>query len=226
VDSTIDNIFLIRHARSIANDDPTVYLRMPDHVIPLTRPEDDPAAVLAGELLASMHVDPGQVCAWCSTYLRSQQTQTIVLDRAFGAGVQRIHRRESFFLREQDFGDWDGLTDAEIQERDPVHFEKRRRLTDELGRFYFRYPNGESRADVVQRMAIFIGKIHRSRYRHHLVFLHGVTQRALRMAWFNHPVTWFEHEPNPANASVLWMRRDHSNGFWVDRYLAADADPR
>jgi 2,3-bisphosphoglycerate-dependent phosphoglycerate mutase len=220
VDSTIDTIALIRHARSIANDDPTVYLRMPDHTIPLAMPEDDPAAVLAGTMLASLALDPAAVCTWCSTYLRSQQTQTIALDRAFGGAADAVHRRESFLLREQDFGDWDGLTDDQCMERDQARWEKRRRLTDSLGRFYFRYPAGESRADVVQRMAIFIAKIHRSRYRHHLVFLHGVTQRAFRMSWFNHPVEWFEAEPNPSNASVLVIRRDVESGRWVDSYLA------
>jgi len=218
-DSTIDTIVLIRHARSIANDDPTVYLRMPDHTIPLTRPEDDPAAVLAGQIVASLALESESVCAWCSTYLRSMQTQAIVLDRAFGAASGDIHRRESFLLREQDFGDWDGLTDAECMQRDAPRFEKRRRLTDSLGRFYFRYPAGESRADVVQRIAIFIAKIHRSRYRHALVFLHGVTQRAFRMAWFNHPVTWFEEEANPPNASVLLIRRDAKSGRWVETYV-------
>jgi pimeloyl-ACP methyl ester carboxylesterase len=47
-------------------------------------------------------------------------------------------------------------------------------MTDSLGRFYFRYPNGESRADVTQRTAIFIGKMLRTHYSHHIVFLHGV----------------------------------------------------
>src|ERR1043165_7088504 len=112
---------------------------MPDHTIPLARPEDDPAAVLAGQMVASLSLDPAAVCTWCSTYLRSQQTQTIALDRAFGPGAEAVHRRESFLLREQDFGDWDGLTDDQCMQRDQVRWEKRRRLTDSLGRFYFRY---------------------------------------------------------------------------------------
>ena len=64
----------------------------------------------------------------------------------------------------------------------------------------------------------FLGKLHRSDYAHHLVFLHGVSQRAFRMAWMNLPVDWFEEEPNPANASVLVIQRDAA-GAWKDRYL-------
>ena len=93
-------------------------------------------------------------------------------------------------------------------------------MADALGRFYFRYPHGESRADVVERITLFLGKLHRSRYDTHIVFLHGVTQRAFRMAWMNLPAEWFETEPNPANASVLQLARD-DEGRWSERALTA-----
>lgn len=214
----IETVVLIRHARSTANEDPGVYRITPDHAIPLCAPEDDREAVEAGARLAQLGFDPGDVCCWCSTYLRCRQTQGIVMARAFGGAAARVHSRESFLLREQEFGDWDCLTEDEIEARDPDRWARRKRMSDLLGRFYFRYPGGESRADVAQRMAIFIGKIQRSRYRHHVLFLHGVTQRAFRMAWSNYPVEWFEAEPNPANASVLVIRRG-DDGRWAEQYL-------
>jgi hypothetical protein len=48
---------------------------------------------------------------------------------------------------------------------------------------------------------------HRGYRQHHIVFLHGVTQRAMRCALANLTVDWFESEPNPPNGSVLVMRR-------------------
>lgn len=219
MDSTISRILLIRHARSIANVDPSVYLRMPDHMIPLADPTEDEDARAAGAAIAGLGIDPESVCSWSSSFLRCRQTERLVLANAFGPPGEVVSRRESFLLREQDFGDWDGLTDAEIQARDPWRWEKRRRAADTLGIFYFRYPNGESRADVVERMSIFIGKIHRSRYRTHVIFLHGVTQRAFRMAWMNRSVEWFEAEQNPRNASVLVVERDAETQRWTDRYL-------
>lgn len=214
----IQTILLVRHARSTANEDPSVYRTTPDHMIPLCRPDDDVAAELAGEIVARLDLDAESVCSWSSTYLRCVQTERLVLACAFGERVGRVRQRSSFLLREQEFGDWDCLTEEEMEAADPVRYAKRQRLTDNLGRFYFRYPGGESRADVTQRISIFIGKIHRSRYAHHLVFLHGVTQRAFRMAWLNRSVDWFEEEPNPPNGSVLMIRRD-AEGFWGDRYL-------
>ncbi|HSN97879.1 MAG TPA: phosphoglycerate mutase family protein [Candidatus Nanopelagicales bacterium] len=214
----IRTILLIRHARSTANEDPTVYRTTPDHTIPLCRPDDDDAAQLAGDIIARLALDPASVCSWSSTYLRCVQTERLVIAHAFGPRAPEVRQRPSFLLREQEFGDWDCLTEEEMEAADPVRYAKRQRLTDNQGRFYFRYPNGESRADVTQRIAIFIGKIHRSRYAHHLVFLHGVTQRAFRMAWLNRTVDWFEEEPNPPNVSVLMIQRD-AEGFWADRYL-------
>ncbi len=219
MDSTIERILLVRHARSVANVDPTEYLRTPDHMIPLADPHEDEDAREAGAEIAGLGIDPADVCSWSSSFLRCRQTERIVLTRAFGVEGETVNRRESFLLREQDFGDWDGLTDAQIEERDKWRWEKRRRAAETLGIFYFRYPNGESRADVVQRMSIFIGKIHRSRYRTHLIFLHGVTQRAFRMAWMNRSVEWFENEQNPVNASVLAVERDRETQRWSDRYL-------
>jgi broad specificity phosphatase PhoE len=126
--------------------------------------------------------------------------------------------RGALLLREQEFGDWDGLDEGQMLLLDPVKYARRARMTDHRGRFYFRYPSGESRADVVQRLSVFLGKLHRTRFRHHVIFLHGVTQRAFRMAWFNSSCDWFEAAPNPANASVLLIERDAEHK-WVERPL-------
>ena len=214
----VATIALVRHGRSLANDDPRVYLTTPDHAIPLSRLSDDPEALLAGDRLAALGYDPANVCSWRSPYKRCVQTEALVMRRALGEAFDRVKRRESFLLREQEFGDWDGLDEAQMQLLDPVKYARRAMMTDQRGRFYFRYPSGESRADVVQRISVFLGKLHRTRFRHHVVFLHGVTQRAFRMAWFNSSSDWFEAEPNPTNASVLLIERDAEHG-WAERLL-------
>jgi broad specificity phosphatase PhoE len=212
------SVLLVRHARSTANDDPTVYKRLPDPAIPLADPQADPAALAAGRAVAGLGLDPADLCSWCSTYLRCRQTEALVLGAAFGERAPEVRRRASFLLREQEFGDWDSMDEAEIAAADPVRFARRKLLDDHLGRFYFRYPGGESRADVTQRLSIFIGKVNRSRYPHHIIFLHGVTQRAFRMAWLDRDVEWFENEPNPRNAQVVLLERDRE-GLWRDRPL-------
>jgi broad specificity phosphatase PhoE len=217
VPTTIETVILVRHDKSLANVDPSVYKRQPDHTIPLAEPDSE-RLQRAGDLIRGLGLAPDRTCSWCSPYVRCRQTEETVLRHIFPVDMAKVRRRETFLLREQEFGDWDSLTDEEAQRLLPASWAKRQVLTDNLGKFYFRYPNGESRADVVTRTMVFFGKLHRSDYASHVVFLHGVTQRAFRMAWMNLAVDWFEEEPNPPNASVLVMQRDAS-GVWRDRYL-------
>lgn len=203
---------------STANLDREVYLRELDHRIPLADPHGRESCQHAGDILRSLSLDPKTVCAWYSPYRRCLETQEHVLECAFGDEAVNVFRRESFLLREQEFGDWDGLTEEEIVARDPVRAEQRRKLEEAHGAFYFRFPFGESRADVVQRTTMFVGKLHRSSFETHVISLHGVTQRALRMSWFNYPVAWFEQERNPKNGSVLLIDRD-AKGAWQERYM-------
>jgi 2,3-bisphosphoglycerate-dependent phosphoglycerate mutase len=216
----VQTVLLVRHARSTANADPSVYRTTPDHEIPLVCPADDADALAAGARLGAMDLAADATCSWTSTFLRCRQTESLVIRHAFGVRADRVVRRESFLLRERDYGDWDGLSDTDIRARDPGRFTRHASLRDPSERFYFRYPNGESRADVAQRMALFISKLHRSRYPHHVVFMHGITQRAFRMAWFDQPVDWFDREPNPPNASLLLLAREGPAGRWSERYLS------
>jgi broad specificity phosphatase PhoE len=211
---------LIRHARSTANVDPGVYATTPDHLIPLACPVDDLDALAAGDLLRTLALDAAATCSWTSSFLRCLQTESLVMARAFGAARDRIERREAYLLREREYGDWDGLTEAQLRARDPERLARREALATAHERFFFRYPNGESHADVVQRMAVFIAGLHRSRYAHHVLFVHGITQRAFRMAWFDRTIDWMEKEPNPPNASLLAITRTDDGEDWQDRYLA------
>jgi broad specificity phosphatase PhoE len=83
----------------------------------------------------------------------------------------------------QEFGDWDNMDDVNMQTENPRRYKallqvacnstkrsKKRnarfaspalQAKDAYNKFYFRYPNGESRADVVQRAALFTSKLFR-----------------------------------------------------------------
>ena len=216
----LERVILVRHAASLANRDPAVYLSTPDHTIPLCQPHDDAEALAAAELIRTLALDPSRVCSWRSSYVRCMQTESLMVTRTFGDGVSAVQRLESFLLREQDYGDWDGLSDASIAAADPSRFAKRQRATEPYPRFYFRHPNGESRADVALRAATFIERLRHSDRPHHIVFLHAVTQRAFRMVWFDRTVEWFHNEPNPPNASVVVIERDVVTGAWREYSLS------
>ena len=131
-------ICLIRHGLSTANVDEKVYAQMPDHTIPLVNPVDDPVLIEAGKGLASLGIPPNDTVAWYSPYLRTKQTMEIVLAAAFGDQAHLVQKRESFLLREQEFGDWNTLSEVEMEKENPRRFTALKQAQDVYNKFYFR----------------------------------------------------------------------------------------
>jgi broad specificity phosphatase PhoE len=221
--NALRTVVVIRHARSKANADPTEYSRTPDHAIPLVFPHDDQDAIRVARFLRSLDLPPASVVSWSSPHLRCRQTEDLVLRHAFGEpaptgggpppGVGPVlERRESFLLRERDYGEWSGLSDAEVAARHPELHARWTEPGDAVARFLFRYPGGESRADVAARVALFQERLRRDPAPHHLLFVHGIVHRLLRMVWFDRTLAWSDGEPNPANASVACFRLVDTSG--------------
>lgn len=217
----LQTIVVIRHALSRANQDPSEYARTPDHAIPLVAPNDDADALRAAGLVQSLALDPRDVVSWSSPHLRCRQTESLVVGRAFGEGASLVRLRESFLLRERDYGEWNGLSDAEVKARSPELHAKWTSVGDPLARFLFRYPGGESRADVALRTCLFQERLRRDAVPHHLLFVHGIVHRLLRMAWFDRSPAWVDAEPHPANGSVVRFSLEES-GEWVETRPNAD----
>ena len=112
---------LIRHARSVANVDPRIYRTTPDHAIPLIDPEGDADALRAAKWLRDMDIDAPSACAWNSPYLRCKQTRDVIVRHAFD-DERALAQRESFLLREQEFGDWDNMDDVNMQTENPRRY--------------------------------------------------------------------------------------------------------
>ena len=128
----------MRHGLSTANVDEKVYTQMPDHTIPLVNPDNDPALIEAGQGLASLSMPPDDTVAWYSPYLRTQQTMETVLKVAFGDRAHQVQKRESFLLREQEFGDWNTLSEADMEKENPRRFIALKQAQDAYNKFYFR----------------------------------------------------------------------------------------
>ncbi|MBX3184385.1 MAG: 6-phosphofructo-2-kinase/fructose-2,6-bisphosphatase [Polyangiaceae bacterium] len=92
--------------------------------------------------------DPRELVLWCSTLRRTRQT------------AEHVGRppREWRALDEIDAGEYDGMTYDEIRTRHPEEF--RARAEDKLR---YRYPRGESYADVIQRLEPVIVEMERQK---------------------------------------------------------------
>ena len=231
----------MRHAESEGNVDSHAYTYMPDPQVPLT-PRGLEQAVEAGRAIREMFDADGREDEYLSSssssftprgsdnnnvsrpivssaikpssaadyrlhfymspYKRSRQTCEAIAS-AFPRGVvTRI--QEDVQLREQDFGNFQ---DAAGKER-----EKAERLR--FGRFFYRFPNGESGADVYDRMTLFedhlVRDINAGRFSAGtslVLVTHGLALRIFLMRWFHWTVADFLECYNPPNAAPVVLER-------------------
>jgi 2,3-bisphosphoglycerate-dependent phosphoglycerate mutase len=230
-------IYLVRHGQSEANVDPEIYQTFADHAVPLSQGGKQQVQK-AGDALADYFEEKYQsprqgpwtpdshpeapprqaprpkIRLWCSPYLRTRQTA----DAIEAATRYWLHdRRENVLLCEQQFGLFDGKTDAQLQAefpREQAHYQKCEQFE---GRFWARMPLGESRFDVATRIHQFFGTIHRDAQKHQIedviIVCHGVTLRAFVMMWCHKSPEWFETEPNPKNAAVRLIEDNQDMGY-------------
>ena len=209
-------IYLIRHGESEANLDKSINARIADHAIALSAEGHRQAADGAGRALAAMLADVPAgdgIQMYHSPYLRTEQTADAIKS-ALPLHVLREHHgfvdEESIFLRELEFGLFDGVPDEDLPSRFPLEhaqYEKAKRFE---GEFYAQMPLGESRCRVAERVHSFFGTLHRDierhGVRHAIIVSHGVTLRQFAMMWCKLGVRWVEREKNPANCSIRIIR--------------------
>lgn len=219
------NIFLIRHGESEANLDKSVNARIADHKIPLSddgKRQAEAAGVALRRFLEANRRDwqHAPFRLWRSPYLRTRQTTDGImngLSDEFLSAISLTDIQESLFLRELQFGLFDGIPDDELPQRFPQEHAYYERYKAFGGEIYVPMPMGESRVDVAQRVHQFFGTIQRDAERHGItnliVVTHGVTLRAFVMQWCHHSVEWMEDEPNPANCAIRFLSNGEDRGY-------------
>ncbi|KAF3454412.1 hypothetical protein FNV43_RR04859 [Rhamnella rubrinervis] len=203
-------IILMRHAESQGNLDNAVYTITPDYKIPLTQQGLDQAR-LAGDSLRRVVSETGSnphnwgVYFYVSPYERTRSTLREI-GRSFSKN-RVIGVREECRIREQDLGNF------QVGERMKVIQETR----DRYGRFFYRFPEGESVADVYDRVSSFLDtiwrdidmkRLHRdpSQDLNLIILTHGLTLRVFLMKWFKWTAEQFESLKNPGNCEFRVMQ--------------------
>lgn len=209
-------IFLIRHGQSEGNVDHNIYATTPDYEVNLTALGKEQALAAGKEIKELV----GNESVWCyvSPYARTRQTY-------YGIRVsledQLVKTVEDPRLREQDFGH---LTLPEP--RDEI-IQKR----DLFGTFYYRMPDGESGADVFDRISTFLETMHRdfdkASFADNVVIVtHGLALRMFLMRWFHMTVEEYECLKNPANCQIVIMVRQANDKYRIIQGLESYPEPR
>jgi broad specificity phosphatase PhoE len=206
-------IVLVRHGESTGNVDDSVYEREPDHALALTE-RGRRQAEATGEHLRRLFGDE-HVSVYVSPYRRTHETL-----RAFHLDPGLIRVREEPRLREQDWGNW--------QDRDEVRLQKAYR--DAYGHFFYRFAQGESGADVYDRVGGFLESLFRSfedpdHPQNVLIVTHGLAMRLFCMRWFHWTVSEFESLSNPGNGEVRMLVLGDNGKYTLDRPFDRWRDP-
>ncbi|GAB4855503.1 hypothetical protein Ancab_024122 [Ancistrocladus abbreviatus] len=202
-------IILVRHGESQGNKDTKAYTTIPDHQIPLTDQGLDQAR-LAGQAIHSLISNNGSDLSWRVYFYVSPYHRTLSTLREIGRSFSKkriIGVREECRIREQDFGNF------QVEERMKIVKETR----EKFGRFFYRFPDGESAADVYDRVSSFLESLWRdidmNRLQNNpchdlnlIIITHGLTSRVFLMKWFKWTVEQFEHLNNPGNCEYRVMQ--------------------
>ena len=202
------NIYLVRHGESLGNIDKSVYTHTPDWKVSLTEKGKQQAIEAAEKLSAIILPDNAiissydiydKVQVYCSPWFRTRQTAAEYTKHP--KNNMRVKYTEDPRLREQDWGNY--------QEKEVLKQLAKER--DNYGTFFYRLPNGESGADVYDRISTFLETLHRNFDKvdfpqNVVIFSHGITIRIFLMRFFHWSVEEYENTKNIRNCEIVHMK--------------------
>ena len=193
-------IILVRHGESEGNIDRNTYAVKPDFKLLLTELGRQQASE-AGRKLKEITGEES-VMFYVSPMWRTRMTFEYI---ASHFNQERIRWKEDPRLREQEWGHFRDLK-ANIQIDDE---------RNKFGTFYYRIKDGESCADVYDRISDFMHSMYRDFEKadfpeNVILVTHGMTLRMFLMRWFRWTVEEFETLRNPKNGDIVVMELDNT----------------
>jgi 2,3-bisphosphoglycerate-dependent phosphoglycerate mutase len=156
---------------------------------------------------------------WNSPYRRARETSRIISGQIKD---QILDEREDVLLCEQQFGLFDGLSREEIAEKFPQENKCFQHQRQSNGKFWARYPQGESAFDVACRLRQFFGTIKRDEQDKQVfdvvVVCHGTVLRLFAQMWLHKKWEWFGAEPGPGNCAIRLLEGNRDGGYIFGGY--------
>lgn len=129
--------------------------------------------------------------------------------KAWGFEGKSIPWTEEPRIREQDFGNF----------QDPVKIRECKAQRRRFGSFFYRFPSGESPADVYDRMSSFLESLYRmfekTCEQNYVLVTHGVAIRVILTRYFKYRVSEFEQLENFHNGEFVVLEYDEQKGKFM-----------
>lgn len=224
-------LLLVRHGQSLANLAFTeaeaagrldAAVPLPDAAVDLSPLGRQQSAALGRWLAQHPGHQPELVC--CSPFLRAKRSWQFARQAAATCGVILPPVTLDARLGDRAMGRFELMTNAAIAARFPA--EAARRAS--LGEYAYRPPDGESFADMADRVAPFLSDLRREASgRRVLVMAHDATVLLLRLLLEHRPtgeiVRLMATDP-VCNASITWFRHQDT-GLVLTAYNTTDHLP-
>lgn len=198
-----EKIILIRHGESEGNADNSLYQTTPDFALKLSSRgviQAKEAGKKIGEIIGN-----GSLHVYLSPYHRTRETYQYIAETIHANVINTV---EDPRLREQDWGHL----------RHPDENRGISQERDNFSTFYYRIPDGESGADVFDRISNFLDTLHRDVEKidfpeNMLIVTHGLTLRLFLMRWFHWSVEEFENLRNPKNCQIVVLEKQFDERY-------------
>ncbi|MBC8334004.1 MAG: histidine phosphatase family protein [Anaerolineales bacterium] len=198
-----NRIILIRHGESEGNVDREQYGKIPDFSLNLTEKGIDQARKAGAEIKNIIGAET--VGVYISPFYRTRQTLKYLRENI---EENITSASEDPRIREQEWGHL-----RPLEENEDIKIER-----NEYSTFYFRIPDGESGADVFDRVSTFLETLHRDFRKpdfpeNALIVTHGMTLRLFLMRWYHWTVEEFENIRNPKNCQIIVMEKQDDDKY-------------
>ncbi|RLN64790.1 hypothetical protein BBP00_00003235 [Phytophthora kernoviae] len=206
-------LILVRHGESEGNIDPLLYGRVPDNAMHLTELGYE-QAVAAGVSLKKI-VGNETMRFIVSPYVRTIETFCGIL-KAWGFEGKSIPWSEEPRIREQDFGNF----------QEPMKIRECKAQRRRFGSFFYRFPSGESPADVYDRVSSFLESLYRmfekSSEENYVLVTHGVAIRVILTRYFKYRISEFELLENFHNGEFVVLEFNECQGKFMLKTIVSN----
>ena len=193
----LKKIIIVTNGESEADLNNQIYCLKPDHDIDLTKKGINQSRE-AGKALEN-HLVPGDVSFLCSTHSRAKQTLEEILDQL--NPTRNYNALYNPLLREQERGFYTKSFEHSLK---CWNDQKR------LGSFYYRFPDGESGADVFIRASLMMNNVLQGNFDSNLVIItHDFFARVFLMAWLGSIPESFESLEKFDHGNIYVLKRTY-----------------
>lgn len=191
------DLYFIRHGLSEGNINKLIYSEKRDCEVELAEEGREQSKNVVNQLNDFTMHRLDEYGIWYSPYTRTVQTKDIFRNEAEQKGYHFKFERMNVLLREREWGDLQELSNKKA-------------LSDYFFNFYHRPKDGESFADVYQRVALFhrylLDSVNNDGVKKHVIISHGEFLKVYMMFLLNWSVDEFDKYKTPRNAQLYHLQ--------------------